>query len=78
MNLNLLCLLWSLVGGMVAVDYYDDYGYDYGDMPEVPDWPFKMGNNKEKENRIESGLKPETSTEKISPGNCDCGEQVST
>ena len=78
MNLNLLCLVWSLVGGMAAVDYYDDYGYDYGDMPEVPDWPSKMGNNKRKENKIESKPKPETSTEKISPEKCDCGQLVST
>ena len=78
MNLNLLCLVWSLVGGMAAVDYYDDYGYDYGDMPEVPDWPSKTGNNKRKENKIESKPKPESSTEKIIPEKCDCGQLVST
>ena len=78
MNLNLLCLVWSLVGGMAAVDYYDDYGYDYGDMPEVPDWPSKTDNNKEKENKIESKPKPESSTEKIIPEKCDCGQLVST
>ena len=78
MNLNLLCLVWSLVGGMAAVDYYGDYGYDYGDMPEVPDWPRKTSNNKRKENKIESKPKSETSTEKSSTKKCDCGHLVST
>ena len=54
MNLNSLCLFWSLVGRMVAEDYYD-YGYDYGDMPEVPDWPYKVDDGKGKEKKIESG-----------------------
>ena len=77
MNLNLLCLFCSLVGGVVAVDYYD-YDYDYGDMPEVPDWPYKTDNRKEKEKKIESGSKSETSTEKVASGNLDCGKLVST
>ena len=76
MNLNLLCLFWSLVGRMVAVDYYD-YDYDdYGDMPDVPSWPYKVDNSKEKEKKVESGPKSETSTEKIEI--CDCGKLVST
>ena len=76
MNLNSLCLFWSLVGRMVAEDYYD-YGYDYGDMPEVPDWPSKVENGKGREKKIESGPKYGTSTEKISPGVCDCDKLVS-
>ena len=76
MNLNLLCLFWSLVGRMVAIDYYD-YDYDdYGDMPDVPSWPYKVDNSKEKEKKVESGPKSETSTEKIEI--CDCGKLVST
>ena len=77
MNLNLLCLFWSLVGRMVAIDYYD-YDYDYGDMPDVPDWPYKADNSKGKEKKIDVGPKSETSTEKIAPRNCDCGKLVST
>ena len=77
MNLNSLCLFWSLVGRMVAVEDYYDYGYDYGDMPEVPDWPYKVDDGKGKEKKIESGPKYGTSTEKISPGVCDCGKLVS-
>ena len=76
MNLNSLCLLWSLVGRMVAVDYYD-YGYDYGDMPEVPDWPYKVDDGKGKEKKIESGPEYGTSTEKTASGVCDCGKLVS-
>ena len=77
MNLNLLCLFWSLVGRMFALDYYD-YNYDYGDMPDVPDWPYKMDDSKGQEKKIESGPKYETSTVKISSENCDCAKLVST
>ena len=77
MNLNLFCLFCSLMGVVVAVDYYD-YDYDYGDMPEVPDWPYKTDNRKEKEKKIESGSKSETSTEKVASGSLDCGKLVST
>lgn len=76
MNLNLLCLFWSLVGRMLALDYYD-YDYDYGDMPDVPDWPYKRDGGKGQEEKVESGPKYETSTVKISSGNCDCAKLVS-
>ena len=77
MNLNSLSLFWILVSRMLALDYYD-YDYDYGDMPDVPDWPSKMGEGKGKEKKVESGPKYETSTVKISSGNCDCAKLVST